>query len=46
MMYPWQEFALQSKFSHKIALRTAHVDIFYWGQLADIVKLTVYFLQN
>ena len=46
MMYPWQAFALQPKFSHKIALRTAQGDIFNWAQVAEKVNQTVSFLQN
>ena len=46
MMYPWQAFALQPRFSHKIALRTAQGDIFNWAQVAEKVNQTVYFLQN
>ena len=46
MMYPWQAFAIQSKFSHKIALRTAQGDIFNWAQVAEKVNQTVSFLQN
>ena len=46
MMYPWQAFAIQPKFSHKIALRTAQGDIFSWAQVAEKVNQTVSFLQN
>ena len=46
MMYPWQAFAIQPKFSHKIALRTAQGDIFNWAQVAEKVNQTVSFLQN
>ena len=46
MMYPWQAFALQPKFSHKIALRTAQGDIFNWAQVAEKVNQTVSFLRN
>ena len=46
MMYPWQAFAIQPKFSHKIALRTAQGDIFNWAQVAEKVNQTVSFLQS
>ena len=46
MMYPWQAFAIQPKFSRKIALRTAQGDIFNWAQVAEKVNQTVSFLQN
>ena len=46
MMYPWQAFAIQPKFSHKIALRTAQGDIFNWAQVAEKVNQTVSFLLN
>ena len=46
MMYPWQAFAIQPKFSHKIALRTAQGDVFNWAQVAEKVNKTVYFLKN
>ncbi len=46
MMYPWQAFAIQPKFSHKIALRTAQGDVFNWAQVAEKVNQTVSFLQN
>ena len=45
MMYPWQAFAIQPKFSRKIALRTAQGDIFNWAQVAEKVNQTVSFLQ-
>ena len=46
MMYPWQAFAIQPKFSHKIALRTAQGDVFNWAQVAEKVNQVISFLQN
>lgn len=46
MMYPWQAFAQQLNFSHKIALRTAQGDILTWLQLAKKINQMAFFLQK
>ena len=44
MMYPWQAFAIQPKFSHKIALRSRTGRYFNWAQVAEESEPNCFFL--